>query len=209
MYNTFIITLTQPALLTSNVVSSLYADGFNLSGCANDGSINLTVAGGNPTYSYAWSSGQISEDIATLAAGTYIVTVTDVNGCVTTSSATLTAPPALTQSITAAVYPSGTNISCFGLSDGSIDLTIGGGVPGYSYLWSNGAVTQDIIGLPAGTYSVTVTDLNGCQITSSITLTQPTDLTSALNPSVFAGGFNVSGCIRPQITISRYTSTNC
>ena len=188
------ITLTQPALLTSNVVSSLYAGGYNLSGCANDGSINFTIAGGNPAYSYTWSSGQISEDISTLAAGTYNVTVTDVNGCVTTSTATLTAPPALTQSITAAVYPSGTNISCFGLSDGSIDLTIGGGVPGYSYLWSNGAITQDIIGLPVGTYSVTVTDLNGCQITSSITLTQPTDLTSALNPSVFAGGFNVSGC---------------
>jgi len=189
------ITLTQPALLSSNVVSSLYAGGFNLSGCANDGSINLTVVGGNPGYTYAWSSGQISEDISALAAGTYNVTVTDVNGCTTTSSSTLTVPPALTQSISAFTYPSGTNISCFGLSDGSIDLTIGGGVPGYSYLWSNGAVTQDIIGLSAGTYSVTVTDLNGCQITSTFTLTQPTDLTSALSPSIYAGGFNVSGCV--------------
>lgn len=189
------ITLTQPLILASNVVPSVYAGGFNLSGCISDGSIDLSVSGGNAGYTYLWSNGSTTQDISSLTAGTYSVTVTDVNGCTTTSSITLTQPTPLTQSISAFTYPSGTNISCFSLSDGSIDLTIGGGTPMYSYLWSTGATTQDLSNIPVGTYNVTVTDANGCQITSTITLTQPTVLTTSLDPSVYAGGFNVSGCV--------------
>lgn len=189
------ITLTQPALLTSGLVPSVYVGGFNTTGCLNNGTIDLTVAGGNPGYTYSWSNGATTQDLAALAAGNYTVTVTDVNGCQTTSPITLTAPAPLTQSITSFVYPSGTNISCFGLSDGSVDLTIGGGTPLYSYSWSNGAITQDLSNVPVGTYNVTVTDANGCQIISTITLIQPTILTTGLTPSIYAGGFNVSGCV--------------
>ncbi|MCF8415721.1 MAG: gliding motility-associated C-terminal domain-containing protein [Crocinitomicaceae bacterium] len=189
------ITLTQPALLSSGLVPALYVGGFNTTGCLSNGAIDLTVGGGNPGYTYVWSNGSISQDIAALAAGNYSVTVTDINGCQTTSSVVLTSPNPLTESISAFVYPSGTNISCFGLSDGSIDLIIGGGTPLYTYSWSNGAITQDLSNVPAGTYNVTVTDANGCQITSSITLIQPTAITSSLTPSVYAGGFNVSGCV--------------
>ena len=189
------ITLTQPALLTSGLVPAVYVGGFNTTGCLSNGAIDLSVGGGNPGYTYNWSNGSTSQDISALPAGPYSVTVTDINGCQITSSIVLTSPTPLTQSISAFVYPSGTNISCFGLSDGSIDLTIGGGSPMYSYSWSNGATTQDLSNVPAGTYNVTVTDANGCQITSSITLTQPTVLTSSLTPSVYAGGFNVSGCV--------------
>ncbi len=188
------INLTQPLILTSGVVPSLYAGGFNLTGCANNGTIDLTVGGGNPAYSYAWSNGATTQDLTSLPAAPYSVTVTDLNGCQTISSITLTTPPPLTQAISAFTYPSGTNISCFGLSNGSIDLTINGGTPLYTYVWSNGATSQDLTNVPAGTYSVTVTDLNGCTTTSSITLTQPTALTSALVPSVY-GAYNVSGCV--------------
>ncbi len=189
------ITLTQPTLLTSSLTPFVYAGGFNVSGCVNDGSINLTPAGGNPTYTYLWSNGATTQDVASLAAGTYNVTTTDINGCTSTTSVTLTQPNPLAQVISSFTYPSGTNISCFGLSDGSVDLTISGGTPLYSYLWSNGATTQDLSNVPAGTYSVTVTDANGCTITSSITLTEPVILTSSLDPSIYAGGFNVSGCV--------------
>lgn len=189
------VTLNQPAVLSSTVTPAVYAGGFNLSGCVNDGSIDLGVTGGNPGYSYSWSNGATTQDISSLPAGTYSVTVTDLNGCQTTSSVTLTQPNALAQTISAFTYPSGTNISCFGLSDGSVDLSISGGSPNYTYAWSNGATTQDLTNVPFGTYNVTVTDANGCQITSSITLTQPTLLTSNVTPSVYAGGFNVSGCV--------------
>jgi gliding motility-associated-like protein len=189
------ITLTQPAVLNSSLSPSVYAGGFNLSGCLPDGAIDLTVTGGNPGFTYLWSNGATTQDISSLGAGTYNVTITDLNGCQITNSITLTQPSPLTETVTAFTYPSGTNISCFGLSNGSIDLTIGGGTPNYSYLWSNGATTQDLSNVPVGTYVVTVTDANGCQITSSITLTQPVSLTSSLAPSVYAGGFNVSGCV--------------
>ena len=186
------ITLTQPVILTSSVIPSLYAGGFNVSGCVADGSIDLTVVGGNPGYTYNWSNGATSEDVNTLIAGNYIITVTDVNGCITTNAITLTQPGGLTQSITATTFPSGTNISCFGLSDGNINLTVGGGTPGYSYLWNTGATTEDLTNVPAGNYGVTVTDANGCQILSSILLTQPPVISQAITASVFQSGTNIS-----------------
>ena len=144
-----------------------------------DGSINLTVVGTPMPFSYSWSTGATSEDISGLGVGSYTVTVTDGNGCTSTISATITEPPILTESITAFTYPSGTNISCFGLSDGSTDITIGGGSPGYTYVWNTGSTNEDLSGLPAGTYTVTATDINGCTISSSITLTEPALLTSS------------------------------
>jgi gliding motility-associated-like protein len=186
------ILLTSPTPVTSTFTPSIYSGGYNLSGCAQDGSINLTVSGGNPGYSYSWSNGQTIEDISNLGVGIYSVTVTDTNGCQTTSNITLTQPNPLAQTISAFTYPSGTNISCFGLSDGAVDLTITGGVPGFTYLWNNGAVSQDLSGVPVGSYNVTITDANGCQIISSITLTEPTPLTASVTAFVYPSGTNIS-----------------
>jgi gliding motility-associated-like protein len=173
----------------------LYPGGFNVSGCVNDGSIDLSVTGGNLGYTYLWSNGATTQDISGLAAGTYSVTITDLNGCQTTNSFTLVGPNPMVTSVSATTYASGTNISCFGASDGFVDLVVNGGTPNYSYLWSNGATTQDLSNVPVGTYSVTITDANGCQTNETITLTQPVVLASSLSPSVYAGGFNVSGCV--------------
>lgn len=186
------LTITQPSLITSSISPSLYTGGFNLSGCLPDGSADLTVSGGNPGYTYSWSNGNVSQDINNLTAGTYTVTITDANGCQSSNSVTLTAPNSMTQTISAYTYPSGTNISCYGLSNGSVDLTISGGAPGYSYAWSNGASSQDLTNVPAGTYSVTITDANGCQITSSITLTEPSELTQSVSAYTYPSGTNIS-----------------
>jgi hypothetical protein len=77
-----------------------------------------------------WSNGATTQDISGLPAGTYNVTATDANGCTIPATITLTQPPVLTQTISAATFAGGWNVSCNGASDGSIDLTIGGGTPG-------------------------------------------------------------------------------
>jgi FlaG/FlaF family flagellin (archaellin) len=99
-----------------------------------------------------------------VTAGTYSVVATDPNGCTINSSITLVQPIALTIDLAALEFIGGNNVSCTSASDGSIDLTVGGGSPVYTYNWSSGGTNQDVNNLTAGTYSVTVTDLNGCQI---------------------------------------------
>lgn len=186
------ISITQPTMITSSITPSIYTGGYNLSGCLPDGAADLTVSGGNPGYSYSWSNGDVSQDVNDLMAGTYTVTITDANGCQSSNAVTLTAPTTMTQTISAFSYPSGSNISCFGLSDGNVNLTVTGGAPGYSYSWSNGATSQDLANVPAGFYTVTITDANGCQITSSITLTEPTVLTQSLTAYSYPSGANIS-----------------
>jgi hypothetical protein len=123
-----------------------------------DGSIDLTVTNvlGTLPFSYSWSTGDITEDIFGLAAGTYCVTVSDASNCVETACFTITEPTAINLSTT------GTFVSVFGGQDGSIDLSVTGGSAPYSYLWSNGATTEDLTNIYAGAYTVTVTDANGC-----------------------------------------------
>jgi hypothetical protein len=123
-----------------------------------NGSIDLTVTNvlGTLPFSYSWSTGDISEDLFGLAAGTYCVTVSDASNCVETACFTITEPTAINLSTT------GTFVSVFGGQDGAIDLTVTGGNAPYSYLWSNGATTEDLTNIYAGAYTVTVTDANGC-----------------------------------------------
>ena len=93
-------------------------------------------------------------DPSGLAAATYTCTVTDANGCTTTEAVTITENDAVVASGTV------TEITCFGLTNGAIDLSVAGGSSSYTYSWSNGATTQDLTGLAAGTYTVTITESN-------------------------------------------------
>jgi len=158
-------TVTEPSsVVLSTTVVNVLCNG------AATGSVNLTVTGGVSPYTYAWSNGATTQDIGDLLAGTYTVTVTDANGCVKTTSATIA------ENTTLALSGTSTPVSCFGGNNGTIDLTVSGGTPGYTYLWSNGATIQDITGLAAGAYTLIVTDNVGCSKTTSITVNQPTDL---------------------------------
>jgi gliding motility-associated-like protein len=159
---------------------------------SSDGQALSTVSGGTLPYTYAWSNSQTTASATGLAAGTYTVTVEDAFGCTTSGSVTLTEPSALTQSLTAYVYPSGDNVSCFGYSDGSADLTIGGGVAPYQYDWATGQTTPDLSAIPAGTYSVLVTDANGCEISASVTLTEPDGMSHTITSNTYPSGTNIS-----------------
>ncbi|MBK7966561.1 MAG: SprB repeat-containing protein [Bacteroidetes bacterium] len=134
----------------------------------NTGSINLTVTGGTPNYTYLWSNGFTGEDPTALIAGTYTVTVTDNNSCTATTSAIVTQPAS-----GLGLSTSPTSVACFGGNTGSINLTVTGGTPNYTYLWSNGFTGEDPTALIAGTYTVTVTDNNSCTATTSAIVTQP------------------------------------
>ncbi|PLX01237.1 MAG: hypothetical protein C0594_13685, partial [Marinilabiliales bacterium] len=150
----------------------------------NDGSISISVSGGTAPYSYNWATvggcGVTAgdQDQTNLCAGDYFVTVTDnsVAGCTTTQSYTVSEPNAIT------INDVVTDISCYGLNDGEIDITAGGGTPGYTYNWSSSttcsavAAQEDQAGLCAGDYDVTVSDTHGCTSSKTINVTQPTEI---------------------------------
>lgn len=136
----------------------------------SNGTINITTVGGTPNYMYSWSDGPTAEDRSGLVAGTYTVTVTDTNGCTATRTETITQPAPLVLSLTKTdpTCPPGSNLPFS--ANGSITVSVSGGSPNYSYVWSDGPTTQNRTGLQAGTYTVTVTDANGCTAMQSVTL---------------------------------------
>jgi PKD repeat protein len=169
------ITLVEPEELDAVSLVSDY-NGVDIScGGAADGWIDLTVTGGAEPYTFTWNTGQITEDIDGLVAGIYTYTVIDANGCEIGGSITLVEPDELLSFFTTSDY-NGYNISCFGLSDGSVDLTVNNGTAPYTYVWSNGPTSADLMNVPAGTYVFDITDANGCTLQDSVTLTQPDDI---------------------------------
>ena len=177
------VTITQPSSpLTASVTSSSNVSCFG----GNDGSATAAGAGGTPAYSYAWSSGANTATASNLTAGTYVCTVSDINGCVSVAIATITQPAtAVTVSVTGS-----TNVTCNGGNDGSATAFGSGGTGAITYLWSNGATTATATGLTAGTYTVTATDANLCTATDNITITEPTPVTATFastNVSCFGG----------------------
>jgi gliding motility-associated-like protein len=157
--------ITQPSLLTVSL------NGVNPTCGASNGSISAAVSGGASGYSYLWSNSSTASSISNVAVGTYTLTVTDANGCTAVQSSSLVNQngPSITSGIA-------TNPSCNGGSNGSIDITISGGASPFTYSWSNGQTSQDVTGLSAGTYTVTITDANSCVNSNSYTITQPSAL---------------------------------
>jgi hypothetical protein len=136
--------------------------------CAGEAT-TFTANGGG---SYLWSTGATTQSILVNAAGSYTVTVTD-NASACSASATAT----ITQSaIALAVASTTTDVLCFGATTGAIDITASGGAGAYTYDWADLAGTsnsQDRTTLAAGTYTVTVTDANGCTASTTATVAQP------------------------------------
>lgn len=173
------VTITQPPLLTStqNQINIL---------CFGDstGTATVSPAGGNPAYTYLWSNGQTNSVATNLSAGNYFVTVSDANGCTLTVIFLLTQPAAPLSATSSSV-----NVFCNPDSTGSASVTVSGGTGSYTYLWSNGQTTSGISNIPAGTYTVTFTDANGCSDTSTATVNQPPLLTAIIsNDTIVCAG---------------------
>lgn len=126
--------------------------------------VPLDVTGGSAPYTYAWNTGATTDTLYGVPAGTYWVVVTDSAGNTGTDTIILVEPPLLQDTATAVVP------NCFGQSNGLIDIGVIGGVSPYTFVWSHGATTEDATGLGPGTYSVTISDANGCSTTSSYSI---------------------------------------
>lgn len=183
--------ISDPATMQLNLTKTSY-NGVDLS-CHNDtdGEIQLNVVNGIAPYTYAWSEGSGTQNITSLMAGDYSVTVKDQNNCVQTNIITINNPPPLTLDLQHPIDRNGFDISCYGLSDGSARAFVEGGTAPYSYLWSGGQTTETISDRLAGTYTVQVHDANNCPNSGSITLIEPPVLQVAIaidNPVSCFGG---------------------
>ncbi len=163
--------VAQPAAAVSVTTTVTNARCFG----SSTGSIQTTVSGGTANYTYHWNTNSTASSLANVPSGNYSVTVTDAHGCSTTTSASVQQPAAALQS---SIAP--TNVSCRNAADGSANLTVTGGTPGYTFNWGANIITQNRVNLAPGTYHVTITDNNLCTATNAVTITQPAALGSAL-----------------------------
>lgn len=150
------ITINQAPIITLNT---------NQNPCSAD-SITITASGGN---SYLWNNNSTQQSIVVLpdSTTTYFVTVTSINGCTNSDSITVT-PSHNNMEISSIIV----NSNCIFLNSGSIDITVNGGLAPYQYMWNNGNTNEDLYNIPAGSYSITVTDANNCTSVESFTVNQ-------------------------------------
>ena len=185
-----------------------------VSGLLANNSIDITITGGTPGYTYLWSNGATTQDVTNLSSGQYSVTVTDANNCtVSASYAVQNQNPVL--SVNSIISP----VLCFGGQDGSINVTVAGGNAPYNVSWSgpvsgnpagneiaNPGGSYLIANMPAGTYTLTITDSNGNSTNISATITQPNLLTlSASSLGILCHGGTESVTLTPSGGTPSYT----
>lgn len=163
----FIVGVYWPQITADNITTSCYGQ--------STGGVDISVGGASSPYTYQWSNGSTSEDLTNVAAGTYTVTATDATGC--SWAETYTVP-----SYTEIFISNTTEVTCPGYSVGEIDMTVSGGKPPYSYQWSNGSTSSNLTGLSSGTYTLSMTDDNGCTETQSVTV-NTVATTEAVDPN--------------------------
>ena len=153
----------------------------------NTGGISITIAGGSHSFDIAWS-GEVPNPLGTqqmeLSGGVYNVTVTDTqSGCEKIESFTVEEPDELTA--TAEIG----NVNCFGDATGAILLNITGGTENYTVDWASADIPQNELmpsNLVAGTYDLTITDANGCEVSQSIDIAQGDEIivTESITPAL-------------------------
>lgn len=161
-----------------------------------NGSIAVTLtATPSDSVTYSWSTGSTASTLSGLAAGSYLLQVRDRNNCIAEKNFTVTQPPVLLATAT----PSATQ--CSGDSSGTVQLSVSGGTAPHTFLWSNGSTSRDIANLTGGTYTVRVTDANGCTVNASASIsTYPPIRIQGFSPSsgntgdtVTLNGYGFSG----------------
>lgn len=162
-----------------------------------NGSIDITVAPSTNTYVYAWSNGATTQDLNNVPNGSYTVTVSFGTTCSATASFNVANQPN-TPTISSTTTP-----TVCELANGGINVSVSGGVTPYTFAWSNGATTEDLTNILAGSYTVTVTGANGCTSTSSISVTNsnpPITIPGVVTANTTCNGGNGAINITPSPT---------
>jgi PKD repeat protein len=185
------VNIAAPAALVATATST----NVNCTGAIN-GTASATVSGGTTPYSYSWNTSpvQTASNATGLGAGNYMVTVTDANKCTTSASTTVSAPATIVASATS------TNVSCYGGTNGSTNVTVSGGTAPYSYSWNTTPIqtTPNATGLGTGSYIVNITDANNCTTKTTATIYGP----AALGATAAATNITCSGGTTGSATTS-------
>ena len=180
------------AVITETVIAPLIIETDISCWGFNDGAIDVFPLGGQDPYSYSWNNPFANGSSPnSLPPGDYTVTVYDDNGCTGLSSVTIDEPaPIILDAV-------GNSVDCSNPNGGSIDLTIDGGSFPFATIWSNGSNSEDPTGLPAGSYTVTVTDLGGCFVTTTAIIEDNID-----PPTAVANAPDPLNCTNTQVSIN-------
>jgi gliding motility-associated-like protein len=183
------VTITEPAAIAISFIDTSVS--CNIS-C--DGSAEATITGGTGPYSVLWDDTRATDSIYvdSLCAGTYTINVTDSNSCLYASAVVITEPAELV-----AFIGTSNDVSCFGSNDGGASALGTGGTTPYSYLWNTTDITQSISNLGPGFISVQITDTNGCQNDTNITILEPIVLATSITDTthVLCGGASTGEAI--------------
>lgn len=188
---TFTIQVIEPQPLT--VSSTDVTDASCFSTC--DGSIMVSISGGTGAYQYLWSGGEVNPMISGACAGNYQLTVTDSKGCTAAFDFTIGQPAEFIATATQVQA-----VSCFQGSDGQATVSTNG-TP-IDYLWNNGEITQNVSNLPGGSYSVTVTNTDGCTAVADVNIdtpAAPVAVSITTESNVLCYGDN-NGSLKAQVT---------
>lgn len=162
------VSISQPDELMANA-SATAQSAFGV----DDGTATANPAGGVSSYTYSWNNGGTTQTITDLAPGNYTVVITDANGCTVAQTVTVNSFDCLL-----AASASATGVSCFGGNNGTAEVLVTAGASPFVFAWSNGASTQMVDNLSAGTYTVSVTDGNNCPAVLTVAIDQPTILSA-------------------------------
>ena len=188
------LVLAEPPPVTATIAATSNYNGATISCYGRaDGSIHASASGGTGNaYTYAWHSGQTTQAVANLAAGTYMVTASDINGCQGVGKIVLTDPEPVEAIVQVVSDYNGQPISCANASDASLSVSASGGVSLFTFSWNTGAKSAFLKDIPAGQYSVKATDANGCEGEAETTITGPLPINARITDASDFNGFGVS-----------------
>ncbi len=190
-------TIHTPLALEMSVTANSY--GNHLACDGDTATLDLTVSGGVPPYTYLWESGSFSQDLQATTGGLKKVRVWDSRGCMADDSLLLVAASALNMEVQPHVYPNGQGFSCDTCNDGMfVVMNVGGGEPPYTIAWSTGATGDTLFNIiPDTTYTITITDAQGCTLSDGGAMPRgnlqgDNSLSVVIDAPHWAGGYHVS-----------------